>query len=349
MEDYRNNENMASGIEARKDWIDLLRAIAIFGVIILHVSVPYVSSFSSFKDINWNQALFLNSSVRFCVPLFLMISGILLLNKNYSLKEFLFKRFTRIVYPFLLWSLIYFFVHHSIQHVSFVEVGIELFKTLKTGAEYHLWYVYMILGLYLFIPIINSWIKTTKLNEVRYYLIIWILVLSFNLPYLNKFYTRIDFVYFTGYLGYLLLGYYLYKSKSIINRTKGFFLYFLGIVLTYFLTLIFALKDNEFVNVFFEYLTPNVILASISIFMIFKGYEIKNPLFLRGVKWISKYSYGTYLSHVAVIIFLSKFNLLFNTPVVFLTILLNAFIILLLSTFLIFGINKLPLGKYISG
>jgi surface polysaccharide O-acyltransferase-like enzyme len=205
----------------------------------------------------------------------------------------------------------------------------------------------MILGLYLFIPIINTWIKKANFSEIRYYLIIWVVVLSFNMPYLNKFYTRIDFVYFTGYLGYVILGYYLYKTEKFKN--KAIFIYSIGFLVTYFLTFVYTINEGKFTGVFFKYLTPNVLLASIGVFMMFKNREIKNKFFLQTIQFFSKYSYGTYLSHVAVIIFLSKFNLMISTPIVFISILLNATIILVVSTGLVFAINKLPLGKYISG
>src|SRR5690606_22413849 len=123
-------------------------------VIILHICIPVLSNFSDGE--NFETALFFSSSVRFCVPIFVMITGVLLLQKPEELSIFLRKRFTRLLFPFIFWSFIYISLKTNIDW-SWNEIAVFAGKQLKSGAEFHLWYVYMLIGVYLFIPVLSKW------------------------------------------------------------------------------------------------------------------------------------------------------------------------------------------------
>ena len=88
-------------------YYDFLRAFAIFAVILCHVDGIIGYSF-------WNLKValpgLLTTIALTGVPIFLMLSGALLLNKEYSLKEFFKKRFSRIIYPFIFWMAISIFI-----------------------------------------------------------------------------------------------------------------------------------------------------------------------------------------------------------------------------------------------
>ena len=77
-------------------YLDCLRALAIIGVILCHVSAPFVLNLSMINSIEWDVALFFNCFRDFSVPLFVMISGALLINKNYGLIDFIKRKFIRI-------------------------------------------------------------------------------------------------------------------------------------------------------------------------------------------------------------------------------------------------------------
>ncbi len=87
--------------------ISFLRILATFSVIVIHVSGPMVVKFGEISFFDWNVANFFDSISRYSVPMFFMISGTLLLAKDYELKNFLKRRFGKILPPFLIWSLIY--------------------------------------------------------------------------------------------------------------------------------------------------------------------------------------------------------------------------------------------------
>ena len=76
-----------------KAYLSYLRIISTFAVVILHVVAFYVLKFEEFPFKTWNIAHLIDSCIRFCVPVFLMISGALLLDKDEKLELFLTKRF----------------------------------------------------------------------------------------------------------------------------------------------------------------------------------------------------------------------------------------------------------------
>ena len=89
--------------------MDNLRAIAILGVLLLHAATPYVVLYSKIDTVDWQTGIIYNALSRWCVPIFLMISGALLLGrKEEPLVDFFKKRANKILLPFLVWSLIYY-------------------------------------------------------------------------------------------------------------------------------------------------------------------------------------------------------------------------------------------------
>jgi surface polysaccharide O-acyltransferase-like enzyme len=87
--------------------IDDLRFIATIGVILLHTSAGMLPIYGKIPDEYWLIGLSYNALTRFCVPMFVMISGALLLSREYKTVDFLKKRFVRILLPFLFYATIY--------------------------------------------------------------------------------------------------------------------------------------------------------------------------------------------------------------------------------------------------
>jgi len=327
-------------------WIDFLKSLAAFAVIILHVSVPVVFEFEE-KE-NWWAGNFYNSLTRFCVPVFVMISGVLLLGKNEQLSVFLRKRFLRILPPFILWSLIYLALKID-YGLPLKEILSYSMTELKSGTQFHLWYVYMIIGLYLIIPLVNKWILNSTKNELIYFLLIWVFVLLLALPVFNKLTTKIDLRYFSGYLGYLILGYFLYQFVNL-KRKLGLLIFLVGFLFTMIATYYISAAENDFNEKFYKFLSINVVVASSGIFILFKNIIIKNKGIQKVILVLSKYSYGVYLSHIFVLIMFKEIGFthtLFNP---WLSIPVLAVCCLMLSLLITFLLSKIPVvGKYVSG
>ncbi|TDO21981.1 acyltransferase [Pedobacter duraquae] len=341
--------------DTKLKWADNLRVVATMSVIVLHVSAPLmpISGFTS----SWWIANFSNSSVRFCVPVFVMLTGTLLLPKESLLKDFLSKRFYRIVLPFLFWSIAYvsFDFVLKIKHGEHLTIGSTIkfiFNQYRMGTYYHLWFVYMLIGLYLFIPILGKWVRKSTKMELVYFLIIWIYTLIFTYPFLSWLKINIETGYFGGFIGYMVLGYYLsiisFKNKAqkdiiaILLFIIGWVVSFLG---TYELFRLKGSLDELFCN----YLTINVMLSSIGAFLFFKDKDISNAKLIKVRDFINQHSYGIYLVHVLVLIMLFKIGITcqFITPIIGIP--LTTILCLSISGGIIFLVRKIPFGKYIAG
>lgn len=338
----------------KKEWIDYLRVIATVSVIFLHVSAEIPTLYKKIPNDIWWIGNFFDSSVRFCVPLFLMISGALLLGKKINTTDFLKKRIWRVLLPFLFWSLIYILLNVVFKLYTGEKINVleYVFNQLHYGSANHLWFVYMILGIYLFLPIINSWIVNSETNDLLYYLLLWGLTLFIALPFKTVLGFKIDLYYFSGYLGYLILGYYLSKynfNKFRFIKISIFILFIVGFLITFSGTYLLTKEALVFNGSFYEYLTPNVLFMSIAVFVFGKHLIIKNVLLLKIIDLINKYSYGIFLIHILILILLRKINIYWNLLHPCFSIPLIVIICLTISLAIIYLINKLPYGKYISG
>jgi surface polysaccharide O-acyltransferase-like enzyme len=338
-------------------WADNLRALATIGVIVIHVSGLILYQFNTISEAVWWTGNIYDSAVRFCVPIFLMLTGALLLPKHYELGDFLKKKLYRIIIPLAFWSFIYigyFYYKNFIQgdKISLIESVRWILIQLKQGASYHMWYLYMIIGIYLFIPIIGKWVRNSTEKEIKYFLMIWLFTLLLRLPIISSFTPNIDLTYFTGYLGYLILGYYL-TTKSFENLFAttiiACLLALLGVLITIFGTASLSGAEGQYVDTLYAYLSPNVLIVSIGIFVLFKTRNITNPMLIVIIHFISKYSYGIYLVHILVLLFLSNLGISWKLINPIIGIPVTTFLALSVSGIIIYTINKLPYGKYISG
>ena len=107
----------------------------------------------------------------------MMISGYLLLPMKTDYSTFLKKRFTRISFPFIAFCIfydIYFYIRgkqdsvNSLWNIPFIFINYGIYIG-------HLWFMYMIMGVYLYIPIISPWIEKAKKQHFYYYFIIWLI------------------------------------------------------------------------------------------------------------------------------------------------------------------------------
>jgi len=332
-------------------WVDGLRAAATIAVVVVHVSAPVVYQFDSVSTNVWMTGNILDSLGRFCVPVFLMLTGALVLPKENSLGEFFKKMGLRILLPFAFWSLIYIVFNYSQLSSLPLDSFRWIYFQIKDGSSYHLWYVYMIIGLYLFIPILGKWIRNATEKEILFFLFVWFCTLFLKLPIVEKVFPTIELGHFTGYIGYLVLGYYL-SIKSVGNQNKtnviGVVLFGIGVSLTAIGTIVMSNHTGQFYDLFYAYLTPNVIMASVGIFLLYKNLHEK---YRPGIasEFISQYSYGIYLSHVLVLFLLSEIGLDWNLIHPAIGIPVTSAACLILSSGLVFILNKLPFGKYISG
>ena len=228
----------------REVWIDWLRVAACFMVFVVHSTEPFYlggdgSLILTESDAFWSS--FFDSFVRSCVPLFVIASSYLQFPIHYSTTEFFKRRALRILVPFLFWSLIYAIVWGD---------PIANLKDLLLNFNYaagHLWFVYMIIGVYLLMPLLSPWAEKVEKKELQIYLAIWTFTLFIPLirdwvaggettviygpsglprqallPLWGEasWNTYGIFYYISGFIGYLLMGLYFRKFVGELSWKK---------------------------------------------------------------------------------------------------------------------------------
>lgn len=138
--------------------LDLIRVVAIVLVLWQHASeYYYIGDNLSVIHANIPLLTWMNSVARICVPLFVMISGYLLLPVSTSTATFFRRRFTRILFPWVFWCVAYavYFMLRSGDGIATCIASVCRIP-LNYGVEVgHLWYIYMLIGVYLLAPIVS--------------------------------------------------------------------------------------------------------------------------------------------------------------------------------------------------
>jgi surface polysaccharide O-acyltransferase-like enzyme len=340
------------------DWINNLRLIALYAVIILHCSSPLLMQYGKVPGTDWWTADFLNALTRFAVPVFVMITGALLLHREYEIGDFLKKRLTRVVVPFLFWSLVYIWYSRYNEEITFGSdawVNIkQVLHLLKYGSAYHLWYVYMLIGLYFFIPVLSKFVRNASEKEILYFLIIWVAVMLITQPYLSRYNPSVDMHYFAGFAGYLVLGHYLaFKDFNVKHLRLWMILLFVFSIALIALGSWLIIQYPKWPGtMFYEPVNPAVVMLSAGIFIVVKFSVPKvSPIVIRIRDFAGKYTYGIYLSHALVLYFLDDLlgiSYKLCTPII--AIPLTALICFFISLLLVWMISKIPfVGKLVSG
>jgi surface polysaccharide O-acyltransferase-like enzyme len=194
--------------------VDLIRTIAIVGVILLHASGSWIitpqqlNQINQLESISWAFVDVCQSVARLGVPLFLMLTGMLLLqpSKIESLSVFFKKRLYRIGLPFLFWGAIYFVWDFSVKNTPFSLRDIA--QGILNGPYTQFWYLYLLVGLYLLIPILRLFIAHARRNMIKYSVILWFFVASITFLFsrLSNFSLSIYVLIIAGFAGSLGLA-----------------------------------------------------------------------------------------------------------------------------------------------
>ena len=291
--------------------LDLLRIFAAFCVILLHVLAPLHGSAADFGTRTWHAANLLNEITRTGVPLFLMLTGCLLLpsasTKNFG--AFYRRRLSRVLLPFLVWNLIY-YVYNRTQNGLPVIDRAFFDQLINNGSEYHFWYVYTLIGIYLLLPFLARMLEGCTNNQI-----LWLLILttfpSTLRPLLNITTPVYIFLFnplLEGYLGYVILGHYLNRlPKTRITAAAipvcGIAGFAIGVGFNYFRSAPGAL-DLMFNG---GYTINHYLLAS-AFFLLARFLPMPaSGAFSRILQKLSSLTYTVYLAHVLVLAQLYKY------------------------------------------
>lgn len=284
----------------RKINIDLVKVLACMMVIVLHVS----SEFFYLFDDRWYIVNMFDSATRACVPLFFMCSGALLLTKNDQIGLFYRKRFLKILPPLFFWSFLYLFLYgYMYGEMSLYDVTRQIFYGVA-AQNFHLWFLYALAGLYLFCPFLKKIYLYSSKNEIHIFICIWFMVSSIvpcveNVFNIEHFESSFNTVYFTGFIGYFVIGKYVYAiNNSTKNLLYAIIVYFITLSCIYYSTHYISLIFKKPSQIFYDYLSPFVVINSLSLFYILLNINIKNIYISNIITKISVCSYGIYCVHL---------------------------------------------------
>lgn len=268
--------------------LDLLRILSCFGVIMIHTSgFPIIHHLVEPGTLWFSECLILDALSRFSVPVFAMLTGYFMLDpqKELSVKKLFSKHIIRIVIALTAWSVFY-----------ALSLNMPLYPFGSQGG--HFWYLGMLVGLYLSIPILR--LIAYSPSVLPYFCWIWLFFMLYQfLGHFVELPYGFDPICFVDYAGYCLWGYYI-KIIPKVNLLV-YLLGFLGLVITIVAALI--AQDGE--TCFFGYSSPNVIAFSLALFCLFeKKVRVKklNPRIRRLIESCSMCTFGIYLIHMWLLI-----------------------------------------------
>ena len=337
-------------------YMDVLRVIACFSVIMIHSSARYVV-----KDIGsfnfWVGNIF-DGLARIGVPLFVMISGALMLDKNYQFStQKIIKHIIRMIVFFVFWSALY-CIFNIVGSIIIEHESIDITKIIVSliKGHYHLWFVYLIIGLYLIVPLLRLWVNDTNKKYVEYFIILSIIftyiipqIISIGSNYSNLFEHINDIIerklslkYVGGFTTYFILGWYI-NNYELNNKRIIYILGLFGVLITIMGTYILSNTTGKALQMYGN-LYINVLFQTVAVFVIIKD-KFKNMHTNNIINSISKYSLGIYAIHALIVTIMyriiEKVNIdfaLINIPVVFIV----SFVFAYLISFIL---SKIPVLK----
>lgn len=288
--------------------IDIARSIACFLVVLIHVSGFRFAQFGA----GWWASNAYDSMARSSVTVFFMITGALLISRNENIGVFYKKRVIRIAPPILFWSIIYLILFWT----SGKPVLDSIFSIIKGPITTHLWYLYAILGLTMFIPFLSKIYKNSSETERLVFLSIWFIISSIIpvfIDLLDMAWSPIrvyGFEPFTGFMGLCFLGAYLYDKKKERGAAWAIcnLLGFVGTgILIALSTFWLSVRRGAPSELFYGYTTFLVVISATCLFNFAICLPRLTGVAARIIRVISDCSLGIYCIHPIVIYLATKF------------------------------------------
>lgn len=316
-------------------WVDLLRVIACFLVVLSHSSDAFIAQFDTNPD-SFLTGMFTGSLVRCCVPLFTIMTGVLLLPIRIEMRPFYKKRIGRLIPPLVFWSVVlpiayFLYLNYGVTTASplismeehALEPTIKKIYTFIFNFNYDtipMWYLYMLIGLYLIIPILSAWLKQASQKDIKLVLYIWGVTLV--LPYIKMLAPALGyagnygnmgllgvcdwndygtFYYLSGFIGYLILAYYLVKypldwswSKTLCITIPMFIIGYLITAFGYLITQKYFPGNYAYLEIVWYFTGINVFMMTFPVFVVVKKLTVSSsPILSR----LANLSFGIYLCH----------------------------------------------------
>jgi len=353
---------MSKTIDGRLAYADLFRAVALIGVVLLHVSLYYLDV-SNVGTVAWNTANIYSGLTRWCVPAFAMLSGAFLLDPKHGMRlSALLLYLLRVLLCLGLWSALYVLVDLLLAGRGLTLWGfLSAMENAMLGSSHSiLWFLYIILGFYLLSPILRAFVQGASRAVLHYALALSFLV-AMLLPTVLAFFPnqtvslyldRLQLYPVLGYFFYFIAGYYL--KHYVIGRLVEAVIYVLGVAamgLTVWGTGFLSGRAGDTSSLFTGYLSPTVALTAVAFFVLFRyvlGVSDERGR-SRGVTALARCSFGVFLIHEIFYVLLRHFGAFSLAIPTALAIPLWTAVLLVPSFAIAWLLNAIPfVGKYIT-
>lgn len=313
-------------ISTRNYNLDLIRVCAMCLVVLLHASAVFVS-YSENVTLAGN---ILNSLSRPCVPLFVMLSGALLLNETKQKDDkVIYKSAGQMLLLTVVWAILYAVLFEvcvplatgrSIRALSVIKV---IFK-----GYYHMWYMYMLIGLYAAVPFLRSFVR----KENKHLVLIFIgisLISVFTRPiisllanvngyftYISLFLDQYHLQFFAGYITYFLAGWYIVHIG--IGKRIKYILHALG-MFSLIGTILLLQSTGNFRTIHSDY-NLFIFIYSLSLFTFLNDIPVKVSTPKKSfILFLSKISFGVYMIHAAIDVIVGQALAIVGNPTLHIT------------------------------
>lgn len=331
--------------------LDILRIIAMFAVVIVHTCGMNVQDVP-LNDVNRVVTALIPALLTWEIPVFVMISGRFFLDPEREVTiSRVVKAIVRLCLAFVVWDLIYqiyYILTGAYDNLNWKGIIVQTIQ-----GPYHFWYMYMMIGIYLLVPLIRKITENKALME--YFLLLFIVFGCLTnygplLPMIGGtirvILDHIQFHFALGFSGYFVAGYYLCKypiekKNEILMYSLGVVLWIGAAILTVYNSVYYDIHDERFV----KFLMPNVTIESFAIYTFFikkvSKWNVKGRVSFI-IEKLSEYSAGIYYIHALTLelFAIAGFSPLVEYP--FVMVPLIAFIAIVVSGFTAFIIRKIP-------
>lgn len=330
-------------------WIDVIRIIGMISVIMIHIIGNTLNTFhlSGPEGLVFNV---ISKILYFSIPLFIMLSGAMFLAKNKTidyktiLSKYALKIFLAIIIFGTIFSLLeLLFIYKTI---SFSFIPMIFIKIISGNTWDHMWYLYLILGLYLITPILKKITNNISKQEYIYFLII-LYLFTILIPELSSIFS-INIAFSIPLQPFLLLYFYGHFIITYdFSKLYKYISYILGIISL--LLIIYLIINNKYLNLI-NYTSTLTFLISNAIIILLKNkdFKIKEPL-ERLTNSLGTCSFGIYIIHqffINLIFKLFKIDIILTYP--YISLIIYSLVVLILSYLTIYILKKSKLiSKYL--
>lgn len=293
-------------------YINELRILAIYAVVTAHVAIWLTMDAEPFTA-NWWLGGWLFYLGHFAIPVFVMISGALLLDdaRQESPAQFYKRRMYRVGIPLVVWTVVYLVVRHVADHESLSARSVV--ELILTGNPYyHLWFLYMIFGLYLITPPLRTFVRHAAQSQ-RLFVIAAILILAnayFQTDVLLWDNERSIFTMFIPHIAFYLCGYEirLIDPKKVPLKYLVLAVVVSALYLAAFSGVFVEQQGGVSTRYLFDFFSPPVVFISIGIFWAAylrdAGAKPLEGIRKTALEWVASTTLGIYVLHPLVLTYI---------------------------------------------